>query len=295
MSTQSPAPPRRDASMSLLTDLLTHSLDEGYAQAAARRTAEGAPAGGRRRSLLAAIGLLAIGLVITTAAVITHTHRPGQLAARQQLLAEIDARQNAAATAESEIAKLEAEITVSRARALAETSAGQAAAVELDRLGVLAGVTPLRGPGLEVVVEDADTSPQDAVQARNPDQADPGTVKDVDLQRVANGLFAAGAEAVAINGQRLTSLSAIREAGGAILVNYRWTVSPYHVQAIGDPAALQTRFAQGEDGRYLHSVQQNWGVRYSIRQARELTLPGSPAIGLQWAARLPSTGEGGHG
>ena len=42
-----------------------------------------------------------------------------------------------------------------------------------------------------------------------------------DLQIVVNGLWDAGAEAISVNGQRLTSKSAIRFAGQAILVNYR--------------------------------------------------------------------------
>ena len=42
-----------------------------------------------------------------------------------------------------------------------------------------------------------------------------------DLQIVVNGLWASGAEAVSVNGQRLTSKAAIRFAGQAILVNYR--------------------------------------------------------------------------
>ena len=44
---------------------------------------------------------------------------------------------------------------------------------------------------------------------------------DRDLQVIVNGLWAAGAEAIAVNGQRLTACSAIRSAGEAILVDFR--------------------------------------------------------------------------
>ena len=47
------------------------------------------------------------------------------------------------------------------------------------------------------------------------DETDDGRVTDRDLQTVVNEVWAAGAEAVAVNGQRLTSLSAIRSAGDA--------------------------------------------------------------------------------
>ena len=57
-----------------------------------------------------------------------------------------------------------------------------------------------------------------------------------------------------INGQRLTATSAIRFAGEAILVNYRPLVPPYAVTAIGDPASLPTRFAQGPGGTYVSTL-----------------------------------------
>ena len=50
-----------------------------------------------------------------------------------------------------------------------------------------------------------------------------------------NGLWSVGAEAIAVNGQRLTAQSAIRSAAGAILVNYRPLKPPYRVEAIGPP------------------------------------------------------------
>mgnify|MGYP006206322601 CR=1 FL=1 len=57
------------------------------------------------------------------------------------------------------------------------------------------------------------------------------------LQDIANALWSAGAEAVAINGQRLTATSTIRAAGGAILVGFRPVTGPYEVSAIG-PAEM---------------------------------------------------------
>src|SRR5207302_160556 len=61
----------------------------------------------------------------------------------------------------------------------------------------------------------------------------PGLVLDRDLQDVANELWHDGAEAIAINGQRLTATTTIRAAGGAILVDFRPVTAPYQVSAIG--------------------------------------------------------------
>ncbi len=73
--------------------------------------------------------------------------------------------------------------------------------------------------------------------------SDDGRVLSKDLQVVTNALWEAGAEAISINGQRLTARSAIRFAGDAILVNYRPLTRPYVISAIGDPQNLQVEFA----------------------------------------------------
>ncbi len=59
--------------------------------------------------------------------------------------------------------------------------------------------------------------------------SDDGRVRDVDVQTVVNGLWAAGAEGIAVNGQRLTSLSTIRHAGDAIVVDLRQLARPYTI------------------------------------------------------------------
>ena len=87
---------------------------------------------------------------------------------------------------------------------------------------------------------------------------------DRDLQIIVNGLWAAGAEAIAINGERLTTLSAIRSAGQAILVDFRPLVPPYVVEAIGDPAHLQAGFATDMAGAYVQSLRDNYGIQVSV-------------------------------
>jgi uncharacterized protein YlxW (UPF0749 family) len=72
-------------------------------------------------------------------------------------------------------------------------------------------------------------------------------------------LWSAGAEAIAVNGQRLTAQSAIRSAAGAILVNYRPLRPPYRVEAIGPPG-LAEEFAATPDAQELASVSQQFGI-----------------------------------
>ncbi len=92
------------------------------------------------------------------------------------------------------------------------------------------------------------------------------------MQRVVNGLWESGAEAVAINGQRLTSLSAIRAAGDAVLVDNKPLVPPYTVLAIGNGQKLSTAFQDSADGQYLHALVENFGIRSSISAEGDVRL-----------------------
>ena len=77
-------------------------------------------------------------------------------------------------------------------------------------------------------------------------------VLDTDIQLVVNGLFASGAEAVAVNGQRITVLSPIRSAGEAVLVGFRPLTPPYTVTAVGPDELdrhLRRRVLLGQSSR----------------------------------------------
>ena len=99
----------------------------------------------------------------------------------------------------------------------------------------------------------------------------------------AVGALLAGAEAVAVNGQRLTSRTAIRFAGDAILVNFRPLTRPYTVEAVGDTEAMRARFAAGPGGAYLAGLQQNFGIAATIEPADSLTLPSVASTTLREA------------
>ncbi|NEE18100.1 DUF881 domain-containing protein, partial [Streptomyces sp. SID7499] len=122
-------------------------------------------------------------------------------------------------------------------------------------VALLAGATPVEGPGAKLIVDDAkDTDQGGGGPRESTGFADTGRVRDRDMQRVVNGLWESGAEAIAINGQRLTALSAIRAAGDAILVDNRPLVPPYTVLAVGDGKKLVTAFRDSADGQYLQAL-----------------------------------------
>ena len=275
------SPDRRpDASMSLLADLQAHSMDHGYAAAGAGR---------RARPLTGLVVAALLGLLVTTAALDVRQRQ--SWTGRTELVREVQERTAAAAAQQDRLEQLRAELRTLRDDQLALTATGSAGAARLERLGVITGEIPVRGPGVEVRLDDArPESGLDRLDTNDPrargDLA-ASRVRDIDLQVTVNGLWAAGAEAVTVNGQRLTALTSIRAAGAAILVDYQPLAPPYVVRALGDPGELEAGFADGLAGRWLASAADNAGVRYAVSRHERLTFPGSATITLRHAQPPP--------
>lgn len=280
--------PRRpsDASIPLLTQVMTRPLDPGYAAAAARRALAGQSPGrgARARSGLALATLLAVGLLLGTAWWQAHRSMPTGTSARRQLIAEIARQDAAAGQLQSRNADLLAAVDAERGRQLQLQAQGGLADQVAD-LGLATGTLAVTGPGLMVTLDDAPSArnPQDDSDPRSTGPSEDGRVLDQDLQLVVNGLWFAGAEAVSVNGQRLTAMSAIRSAGQAILVDYRPLSPPYRISAIGDPARLRSRFDAGPGGQDVQYLRDNFGVRVTIGSSSGLLLPASAGLGTRRA------------
>ncbi|GAQ58547.1 DUF881 domain-containing protein [Streptomyces acidiscabies] len=264
--------------MSLLTNVMDHSLDEGYAEAAARRKAEGT--GGLPKTLKAKLGLagglVLAALVVTVGAAQARVSAPVVAKERQELIDRIDRETETADKLEKTVDTLRDEVSARQRQAL-ENSGGSGRA---DLVGILSGAVAVHGPGVKLVVDDA----KEATTGGGTDPretsgfSDTGRVRDRDLQRVVNGMWESGAEAVSVNGQRLTALSAIRAAGEAILVDNKPLVPPYTVLAVGDGDKLSTRFQNSADGLYLNALQENYGIRTAISTEKDLRLPAAPSV-----------------
>ncbi|MEU6545001.1 DUF881 domain-containing protein [Streptomyces sp. NPDC046859] len=286
-------PPRPDASMSLLTNVMDHSLDDGYAEAAARKKAAGE--GGLPKTLRAklglAVGLVLAALVVTVGAAQARVAAPVVAKEREELVDRVEKETEAADELEKTVDELRADVGARQREALKAAGHGEQA----DLVSILSGAVEVRGPGVKLVVDDAkeagDVAGGDARGASG--FSDTGRVRDRDMQRVVNGLWESGAEAVSINGQRLTALSAIRAAGDAILVDNRPLVPPYTVLAVGDGERLSRAFQDSADGLYLNALQENFGIRTSISAQEDLRLPAAPSVIVRTAQPNTETTEKG--
>jgi uncharacterized protein YlxW (UPF0749 family) len=127
----------------------------------------------------------------------------------------------------------------------------------------VAGLTAVSGPGIEAVLLDTDDAPVSEFVTRR--------LNGDDLLKVVNELRVAGAEAIALNGERLISQSEVVTAGNGIMVNQHRISRPYHFRAIGDPAALAR--ALKAKGGILENLQ-FYGTRATITHKRSLKVPG---------------------
>jgi uncharacterized protein YlxW (UPF0749 family) len=239
-----------------------------------------------KAKLALAAGLVLAALVVTLGAAEARVAAPVLAKEREELIDRIDAETSAADSLESQVDKLRGDVSERQRKALEKHGGDQGELVAL-----LSGATAVQGPGVKLVVDDAKDTDQGGGGPRETSGfADTGRVRDRDLQRVVNGLWQSGAEAIAINGQRLTALSAIRAAGDAILVDNRPLVPPYTVLAVGDGQRLSTRFQNSPDGLYLHALQENFGIRTSISAQDDVRLPAAPSVTVRTAQ--PRTEKG---
>lgn len=268
--------------MAMLADLMNNHLDPGYA-AAARRKAENPPRTSRVRPALTVVTLLVIGLILALAYQQTVAREPDNAAARAGLVNDIRQRSDTTDQLERDAERLRQQLAAEREAALSDTSTGEQAAEKLRQLESITGFGAVTGPGVVVVVGDG-PPPEDPVTGEPTGDPDLARVQDRDLQTISNALWAAGAEAIAINGQRLTSTSTIRLAGEAVLVDLRPITSPYTIQAIGDSEAMDAAFADSAVARRFRAYVQTYDMTFTTKTDDELTLPAASAGEIRFAS-----------
>lgn len=255
--------------MGLLNYITATSLDEDYA-AASRRS--GNETSRRSPGTVALVMLAVFGILVTTAAVQTSRGAADAQTRHDELVDQITIRKEQLANRRERVRDLEGETETLQTKNLEATVEGRALQSRLAQLGPITGAEAVRGPGVQITVDDGP-----------PSSGSQGEVLDIDLQKMVNGLWLAGAEAVSINGQRLSTLSAIRLAGSAINVNFRPLKAPYTVNAIGDPDTLAARFIDTPGGQWWLDLRALYGLEFDVNREESLILPAASRIDLRYA------------
>lgn len=248
----------------LLADAITSDYEEGQERKI-----------GTSRVIAVIFGATLVAFMLGVAIVDARSNEGSNIATQSALVARIDEFRQRLVEIEQEVSVANKDLRAAEAAKLAGTSLGIQAAQRLDQLQRAAGFTEISGLGVSVTLTDAIADPLVPNAA-----IEQGNVVDSDLQMVVNGLWQAGATAIAINDHRLTSNSAIRSAGQAILVDYRPLVPPYRVVAIGKNAdALAGRFRENQAGLFLEQLEARYGVLWELETIGQVTLPAASESG----------------
>lgn len=170
--------------------------------------------------------------------------------------------------------ELKAAILDLRTRIAAEEGAGTGSAALVAELNAAllaartaAGLIPLTGTGLVLQLEDS-------LEPVAPDaNEDDYLVGSLDLRIVNDELWAAGAEAIAINGERITPTTAIIDIGPSVLVNSAYLAPPYQVSALGPPDLYARLSASQGWADFLVARAQTYGIRIQFAEPETVDIP----------------------
>jgi uncharacterized protein YlxW (UPF0749 family) len=222
-------------------------------------------------------------VVVGFLAALTALGRPsvpvGRLPRQFVLAGLIDRQQQTAAGLRNQIDVLRRQINAIQADEARRQSSLAGQQQLLHQADLLAGLVEVHGAGLRVVLDDSDrkTSPT-------------GNVNDLvihsqDIQAVVNALWRAGAEAVAVNDERLVSTSAVLCVGNTLLLNGTVHSPPYRIAAIG---ALRDHFDADDLVKALHNEANTFGLLFSIASDGNVVLPAyNGGTSLRYARRVP--------
>jgi uncharacterized protein YlxW (UPF0749 family) len=213
-------------------------------------------------ALVLVLALLGFGIV-TAAQSATETRKVEQ-PRKERLIALIQQRRSQIGDLDKAVGELRGQLTAEQRRASrANRSVAQNTRMQ-STLASQAGTSAVTGAALRVKVSDADSIPDDA------SDSEAYRISDIDLQLLVNALWGAGAEAIALNGNRVVATTSIRQAGETIVVNFRPLSPPYRIDAIG---ADSSRFGASDIAKRMRHWHTLFGLGFSTSHLSKTTVP----------------------
>ena len=162
------------------------------------------------------------------------------------------------------IAEKDKEKLQEQIKKLQNQGTNEAMVKEVQALKAKAGETAMQGPGVKVTVDDSKVVQKPGANANL------YIIHDDDLLRLINELRAAGAEAIAVNKERLSDVSEIRCAGPTVSVNNNRFSPPYEIYAIGDPQTMES--ALRLRGGVVETLK-FWGISVNVEKSDNISVP----------------------
>ena len=218
------------------------------------------------------VTVAAATLLLVASAVTAHGTdlRSGQAV---QVRDRIRAAERSVAALTRQADDLRASISAATARAASGDRRVSLARAQADALAAAAGLTAVSGPGLSVALDDAPRSAQqgDLDAGASPDDL---VIHQQDVQGVVNALWAGGARAMTIMGQRVVATTAVRCVGNTLLLHGRVYSPPFVIAAVGEPQRLNRAVQDDPQVQVFQQYVAAYGLGYRETRSGQVTLPG---------------------
>jgi uncharacterized protein YlxW (UPF0749 family) len=134
---------------------------------------------------------------------------------------------------------------------------------DLQQARIAAGLIAMQGPGIVFKLNDANSPGGGADQL----------VSAADIRILVNEVWLAGAEAVAVNGERVTASTAFLDIGGSVLANSAYLAPPYQIAAIGPPGLYDRIRGSATFAAFVASRVEGEGIGLSVAQLDTVDVP----------------------
>lgn len=258
-----------DESLRLIDDLTNRPMDSLYADSLLDQ---------RRRSALSVwstrvvVFLICVAVGVSGSVVVQRLHADPRKQQRDWYVSRIEEASGRSDQLTRELNDLRGQITT-----LSDQVGADAADDQLSQDEMVIGGTAVEGPGVQITLTDplaASSNGGATAQIR--------VVTDSDLQWYVSQLWAAGAEAIAVNGCRLGVQTSIRKAGQTILVDLTKIQSPYVIQAIGDSSKLKAAVSPSGAGAVNEQLG-NAGIHPQVSAQKTIRLEAAESKNLSYA------------
>ena len=190
-----------------------------------------------------------------------------QLARYQALVRNVQELEATNADDRRQIASLRVQIDGLESEAAARSAATQALKSQLSDLRAHAGLVAMHGPGLEVRLRNGVPGPDTGGKAGY-------LINFQDVQDVVNLLFAQGAEGIAVNGRRITPLTAFSGSEGQIVIDQGTPfTAPVKVAAVGDRNRMQEALDDPSALPDIRARQVQFQVHLTLEGSADVSLP----------------------
>jgi uncharacterized protein YlxW (UPF0749 family) len=216
---------------------------------------------------LAIIGAsVVLGFLLTVQFRSTAARLPEREQGRLATAASVDRLEQEQRDLKEQITQLRAQITTAQ-RASDAVASDIPVSADIDQQRLLAGLIPVRGQGIVVMLDDSVRAVGAAEDANN------FIIHDYELRDVVSLMWLASAEAISINGERMVNVSSVYCVGSTILVNDTRLSPPYEVRAVGDPALLEQALQNPKNLAKLRARVKSYGIQFKVATTKDEVVP----------------------